>query len=135
MKAVIDASIVIAALSPDEASEPALNRVTPFMTGGGHAPFLWPVEIANAFIFKHRRKAISLDAALDVWRVAMRLPLTLQSYSIAEIDTQVLPIALRHELTVYDSMYLHLASTLSIPLLTLDRRLGEAARAAGVNVI
>jgi predicted nucleic acid-binding protein len=75
LSAVIDASIVIAALSPDEASDHALDRIAPFMQGGGHAPALWPFEIANVFLFKHRRKSISLEAALDAWRVAMKFPM------------------------------------------------------------
>jgi predicted nucleic acid-binding protein len=135
LSAVIDASIVIAALSPDEASGAALEQIAPFMQGGGHAPALWPVEVANALLFKHRRKLVSLEAALDAWRVAMKFPIKLHSYSPININEHVMPIALKYDLTIYDGLYLHLASALGLPLMTLDRRLADAARSAGVDVI
>jgi predicted nucleic acid-binding protein len=62
-------------------------------------------------------------------------PMRIQPYSAADINEHVMPIALRYELTIYDSLYLHLASALGLPLLTLDRHLADAARQAGVAVI
>ena len=46
-----------------------------------------------------------------------------------------LEIALRHGLTVYDSLYIALALNNRKPLLTLDARQGDVARRLGVEVI
>lgn len=50
-------------------------------------------------------------------------------------DTVLLALARRHELTVYDALYLELAVRLDIPLATLDRALIRAATKEQVNLV
>ena len=47
----------------------------------------------------------------------------------------VLGLAREHALSVYDASYLEVASRRRLPLATLDRKLSEAAVAAGVPTI
>ena len=43
-------------------------------------------------------------------------------------------MASAHGISAYDAMYLELAVRMRLPLATLDQRLGDAGRAAGVDV-
>lgn len=45
-----------------------------------------------------------------------------------------LQIGLKHQLAIYDSVYIALAEQLSYPLITVDDRQERAARAEGVTV-
>ena len=51
------------------------------------------------------------------------------------LASKALSRALELGLSAYDAAYLELARELSCPLVTLDRRLGHAARSVGVEVL
>ena len=44
-------------------------------------------------------------------------------------------LARPHQLTAYDAVYLELATTLGLPLCTMDRNLKQAAKRLGVTLI
>ncbi len=46
----------------------------------------------------------------------------------------LLLIGRSHQLTAYHFCYLHMAISLGLPLATLDKRLEEAAKKAGVSI-
>lgn len=48
---------------------------------------------------------------------------------------QILDLALRHDLTAYDEVYLDLVLRRALPVATRDLALADAARAAGVGVV
>lgn len=133
--AVIDASVIIAALAPDELLERALDMLAPYAAGGAFVPSIWPVEVANALATKQRRGALSLQTALDVWQLAMEMPVTVIETTRENISTDILPLALAHGLSIYDALYLHLALGRGIPLLTFDRKLIAACHAVSVKLI
>src|SRR5438876_1193785 len=57
------------------------------------------------------------------------------SVDVAPVEMQVLGLARRHHLTVYDASYVELALRLGLPLGTLDMPLAAAARVEGVPLI
>lgn len=69
------------------------------------------------------------------------LILALEDGLVVEVDAEadifrsVLPLAREYGLSVCDATYLELALRRFLPLLTLDRRLQQAAAAAGVDVL
>jgi predicted nucleic acid-binding protein len=133
--AVIDASVIIAALAPDELLERALDMIAPFAAGGAVVPSIWPIEVANALATKQRRGALSRQTALDVWQLAMDMPVTVVETTRESISSDILPLALAHGLSTYDALYLHLAFGRGLPLLTLDRKLAAACHAVGVMTV
>jgi predicted nucleic acid-binding protein len=133
--AVIDASIVIAALAPDEASQDALDTIDPFFLGGGHAPALWMFEIANPLYWKVRRGTLSLALADEVMRSAYRMQLTFDQKAPVDVERDIVPISWKHGLTIYDAAYLELALRLRLPLASIDDALIRAASAEGVTVL
>jgi predicted nucleic acid-binding protein len=133
--AVVDASIVIAALAPDEASLSAVNTIAPFLLGGGHAPALWPFEIANPLYWKVRRGVLSRETAERALLSAYRIPLTFDQRTPQEIARDIVPLSWKHGLTTYDAAYLELSLRLAMPLASVDKALIRAAHAEGVTVL
>jgi predicted nucleic acid-binding protein len=130
--AVIDASVIVAAMAPDELLERALDMIAPYIAGGACVPSIWPIEVANALATKQRRGALSRQTALDVWQLAMDVPVTVIETTRDDLHADVLPLAFAQGLSTYDALYLHLARSRGIPLLTLDRKLIAACQVVGV---
>ena len=97
---------------------------------GAVVPGVWWYELRNALIVNERRGRLSAEdtratlADLDEMNIAA--------------DTQphtptVLDLARRHELSVYDAAYLEVALRRGLPLVSLDRRLSQAATASGAS--
>lgn len=117
---VVDASALIDALvGPTAAATVRLSQERVL-----HGPHLLPLEVASALrklVADHRLSERGGRQALDK---LMILPLRLHPH------TPLLPRvwALRPNLTVYDAVYVALAETLGIPLVTADARLSRAPR-------
>jgi predicted nucleic acid-binding protein len=131
----LDASIVVAAFSPDEGDARAIDVLAPLLGGGSHAPDLWAIEIANVLMMKTRRNLLNAAQADAVWRSIRGIPLELHRASIDEVEESVRPLARRHGLSGYDACYLNLARKLGFPLGTLDGKLRIAAAAEGLTVL
>ncbi len=97
------------------------------------APGLWPLELANVLRTACKRGALIAQQAQEVAAEIAALPI--------EIDAEppsasaILALALRHDLTSYDAVYLELALRRQLPIATQDAALADAARAAGVGVV
>ncbi|MEP7283980.1 MAG: type II toxin-antitoxin system VapC family toxin [Rubrivivax sp.] len=116
---VVDCSVLSAVLWAEPAVDDALLRLAGRSL---HAPDLLCYELANVARNKARSgvPAPVARAGLEAFaeqRVALRC-----------IDMQrAFDVALRWSLTAYDAAYLCLAAELRAPLITFDKRLGEAA--------
>ena len=120
MTAVVDASVVVAALVDDGPAGRWADELvgsTPMA-----APHLMPVEAANIL----RRAALAGDVSDDIASLAhadlVALPVELFAYELlAERIWE-----LRRAVTAYDGWYVALAESLGVPLATLDGRLARA---------
>ena len=95
-------------------------------------PSLWWFELRNLLLIAERRNRTTAVKISDFLAQLQRLDL---SIDWAAPDQEVLALARRHRLTVYDSAYLELASRRDIPLATLDKQLAAAAQREGVRLI
>jgi predicted nucleic acid-binding protein len=118
---VVDASTLVEVLLRARDAQAIEDRL--FENGQTlHAPHLIDVEVAHAI----RRYAISGQIEGDRGRAALAilaaLPLNRYPHSF------LLPRLwdLRNNLTAYDAVYIALAETLQVPLITRDRRLAGA---------
>lgn len=119
-RCVLDASVAVAVLF----REPDAARVLRDLPSGGWiAPPLFPIEVANVARHKVRSEqvsetnAVKLLSELDRWRV--------RRIDVGWKDAW--DLALRHDITLYDAAYLHLAVARDLPLFTLDAELRAAA--------
>lgn len=122
---VADASSVLASIFPDETDE--THTLEAIRDGAAVAPSTFPVEIANAIVAGLRRKRLTLEQAKTALRALRDLDIEIVTKSLAEIEASVMPLALKHGLTIYDALYLDLAMARNAILHSADKALRKAA--------
>lgn len=126
-KLVVDASVVIASLLPDEPyRDAALGLLARFLADDLDliTTSLLRYEVANALWRAVRTGRVKLEDA----EVALK---TLENFNIAEREVagiEALRFAHRYDRSAYDAAYLALAHAEGAPLITADRRLYNALR-------
>ena len=127
---VLDSSYALALVMRDEARPESLPEV---LKDRLIAPFIWPVEIANAMRTAVRRgrlletEVTSLCADVNEFDVEIVAPWHTEAQRYFEV-------AQTHDLTPYDALYLDLALQRRCKLATRDEALTRAARRVGVPV-
>ncbi len=128
MELIVDTSVLIAVLTGEPTRDHLIARtqgVELLAPGSVH----W--EVGNAFsaLLKRRRvKSAQVQAALAAYA---QIPIRFVDVSL----TDTLELADRFGLYAYDAYLLACARRQRAPLLTLDTRLGRAAKEAGVNLV
>lgn len=131
---VIDASVALAWCFPDEASGYAdailevLERHTMLV------PALWAVEITNALLVAERRRRIKPSEARQFFALLNELPVVMDSPSVTDAVSNLLPLGREYGLSAYDATYLDVAMRHGASLATLDSKLQNAARKAGIQI-
>ena len=92
---------------------------------------MWWYELRNVLVLGERRGRLTELETARFLRDISRLAITIDS---SPDEIQVLTLARRHRLTVYDAAYLELALR-TLPLATLDAMLATAARSEGVHLL
>jgi predicted nucleic acid-binding protein len=129
---VLDCSVAMNWLMPDESSpfaEEVLERVA---LDGAFVPPLFKVEVGNALLLAVRRKRITPGTRRMAFDRIGALPLKEDGQGAAHVWTDCVDLADKHGLSLYDATYLELAIRLRKPLATLDDRLADAARQANL---
>jgi predicted nucleic acid-binding protein len=111
-------------------SERALSTIA---AEGALVPALWEFEVLSGLRSAERRGRISEAAITNALQGLSGLRIETHRQSVDR--PQVLAIANRLDLSVYDASYAWVAMQTNLPLATLDSRLGEAAASAGIALI
>lgn len=124
---IIDASVLLSALFPDEAQQQAQAVIRDHVLGQIllAAPTLLTYEITNAVWQGVRRQRISHDQAEEILRTVDGLAIAQESVAWHTI----LPFAAQFNRSAYDASYLALAHTQNQPFITGDLRLYNAVHA------
>jgi len=130
MSFVVDASIVAAWLLPDESNELAEYARLAMKSEDALAPDLLLHEIRNILVIAERRNRVTADGAASLLAGLRKVPLIIVEM---KDDHGILQLAREHRLSGYDATYLALAVAQDTALVTLDRKLGAAARVAGLK--
>ena len=133
MAFVLDCSVALAWLFPDEATEVTDHLRDSLVEGRAFAPTLWPMEVANVLLVATRRGRIDPDEWEQIYAHLEALPIEIDPVSTSRVWGRTLELANAHRLSVDDAMYLELALRMRLPLATLDRTLSEAARLEGLE--
>jgi predicted nucleic acid-binding protein len=135
MSFVVDSSVALAWLLPDEQSAAVDALADGLVNGPAHAPALWPLEVCNALVTAQRRKRITERETDRLLKALDSLPVELDAPPPGQTYPATVACARKLGLMTYDAAYLELAQRRGLPLATLDQRLAEAARKAGVAVL
>jgi predicted nucleic acid-binding protein len=134
MAFVIDASIVLAWLLPDEQSGAAERLIGRAARERARAPSLLLLEVGNALLQAERRNRLPAALRSELLDAFTSLPIALEPVG-AESMLRANDVAGRHALSLYDACYLELALARGLPLATLDRALARAARGEQMPVL
>ena len=135
MPFVLDCSMAMAWVFPDEANPGTDSLRDSLIEDFAFVPGLWPIEVANVLLVATRRGRIATGDWVRVQSGLDSLPIEVDSETALRAMTSALPLAHQHNLSVYDAVYLELALRMDLPMATLDKALGAACRTAGVKVL
>ena len=135
MDFVLDASVALAWCFPDETTDYATRVLHRFAAQQAVVPTIWPLEVSNALVVGHRRARIDRGQIETASKLLQALDIAVDELPLAHTFHATIPLALAHQLSVYDAAYLELAQRTGFPLATWDRKLRQAAEAAKVDIL
>lgn len=117
MRVVVDASVAVKWLVPEDGSDRAASLRTEEL----FAPRLIRAEVANTLATLERRGEMSPADAADAFALFQDAPVRIIDTD-ADLERAALAMALRLRHPVYDCIYLSLAERIDASLVTADRR-------------
>ena len=125
---VIDSS----ALTKYLTKEKNWQKIEEFIKEGCATLDLAIKETANALIKKTLKKEVDAETAKEI---IVRSPRIVKIMPQKEQFPKAMEIATKHKITIYDALFIALASNTNQPLLTSDRKQAEASKQYGVTPI
>ena len=95
------------------------------------APSILPYEVGNALSAMGRRGRLTLQQAIVAEKVIRNIPVRLVDVSVPS----ALELAFEFSIYAYDAYFLESARRLSLPLITLDRRMQAVASKLGIQLL
>ena len=135
MSFVLDSSVALAWVLPDEGNPYADELLERLISEGAVVPPIWPLEIGNVLLIALRRRRIQQEEFETMVERLARLPIEVDTESTDHALAGVILVAARLGLTTYDAAYLDLAQRRNLPLATLDKRLRAACDTAKLKVL
>jgi predicted nucleic acid-binding protein len=126
MPFVLDASVAACWAFEDEDHPVAALALERVRADEACVPSLWWFEVRNTLIVNERRGRLTESDTTAFLRALARLNIAVDR---SPDEADVLMLARRRRLTVYNAAYLELARREGVPLATLDTALAAAARA------
>jgi len=131
VKIVLDNSVVLAWCMLDESNTIAETALQIVIKHGGVVPVIWWYEIRNVLVANERRGRLT---PADTHAILTDLEKLDFDIDHDHDDSVMLALGRRHELSVYDAVYLELVQRRNLSLASLDSKLCQAARDAGINL-
>jgi len=118
---VIDASVMLCFLLPDERNEEIQSIIRQHVDGtlALIAPPIFPYEVINGLALAARRGRINAETFHSLAGQFITLAIGIRDPVLSDVGA----LAVTLGITAYDASYVALARELKIPLLTLDDRL------------
>jgi predicted nucleic acid-binding protein len=130
---VVDASVVVQLLV-NEQYTPETKALFATIEDGNKlfVPEFGLIECTNV-LWKHVRFH-GLNQVAAEKQVAILIALDVVMTPATGLMPRALEIGLKHQLAIYDSIYIALAEKLNYPLITVDRRQAKASQAEGITL-
>ena len=135
-RVVIDASITLSWLLPDERSDDSLEVRNELLSAESvWVPAHWKLEVANSLWMAERRKRLDSTGVAQAVALFSQLPVVIDAETNARAAAETLGLARQHGISVYDAAYLELALRRGAALGSLDGPLRASAKKVGVSVL
>jgi len=132
LSVVIDSSVALNWVMPDESHPEADRLLTSVAAAGAAVPPLFRIEVGQGLLMGVRRKRIADSFRQEAILLLEALPLRFDAEGAERTWGNSIRLAAAYGLSLYDAIYLELAIRGGWPLATLDAKLADAARQAGV---
>lgn len=133
---VLDASMALSWLLPDEASEASVAVQSELVKAEGiWVAAHWRLEVANSLCMAERRKRLDASGIAQAVALFTQLPVIVDPETDERASAETLALARQHSLSVYDAAYLELALRRGAALASLDRPLRLVAKKLGVPLL
>lgn len=119
---VVDSSVIIALVTPEEHSQWAKEKINEHQYS--HILDLSYYEVANGVKYKILDRVVLKDAE-KVFAQAVEIMDLFKVHGFSEISVEVISLALKLNIAVYDAAFLALADKLDVRLLTLDVKMAK----------
>ena len=104
---VVDPSVALAWVLPDETSDLAMTLRAAIEAGGeAWIPGHWWLEIGNGLLMAERRGRIPAEQVTQGLTLLQALPLAGDEATAEQVPGRTLVLARKHGLTIYDAAYL-----------------------------
>jgi predicted nucleic acid-binding protein len=135
MSFVLDSSVALAWLLPDEDNERVDALADRLELESADVPAIWSLEVGNGLLSALRRARIEVADVDSSLQSLATLPIHADRAIGPSEVSEIVSLAAKHGLTTYDACYLELARRRRLPLATLDRKLREICSVVGVAVL
>jgi predicted nucleic acid-binding protein len=133
---VIDASMALSWLLPDESAEGSLAvREELLRTENVWVAAHWHLEICNSLWVAERRKRLDAIGVAQAVELFTQLPVMVDPETQTRAGSETLALARQHTLSVYDAAYLELALRQGAALASLDGPLRLIAKKLGLAIL
>jgi predicted nucleic acid-binding protein len=132
-EAVLDTSAIMSLLMEDSTTENIENKISNF--DYFHILDLTYYESFNTVWKRIQRNNITIDDGETIMNKAYSFLNLMKIHSFNEIVKGAFSLSIKMGITVYDSSYVFLAITLSIPLITSDKRLINKIKENKLNIL
>lgn len=132
---VLDSSVVMAWCMEGEGSPQAETVLRKLSDGAALVPGVWPLEVANGMLGLQDKEVLSEARATRFLELLHMLPIRVSPESPQRLTGEILHLARRCQLPVYEASYLDLALREGLPLATLDEELIRAAKTCRIPLL
>jgi predicted nucleic acid-binding protein len=132
---VLDCSVAIAWLFPDDATRACGAILERLETERALVPGFWFLEVTNVLAVSERTRRLNRVKTSEFLNLLRRFDLVVDDEVELRAFDHLLPLCRAHKLTGYDAAYLDLAMRRSLPMATLDVDLRKAAKSVGVGLL
>lgn len=135
MNFVLDASVALSWVFPDEKPEYSMRVRERLRTEFAIVPGLWSLELTNIVALSLKKGRITKAGFDEALALFTSIPVIADEATFRAAWGPTLLLAVDYGLTAYDAAYLELAQRRKLPLATLDDDLRKAAKKAKVKLI
>lgn len=132
---VLDCSVTMSWFLQDELQARADKILELLRSSQAFVPSIWEYEVANVLLCARRDKRLTSGDITALLKQLAALPIKISPPVAVNELPAIIKVAEEGNLSAYDAAYLELALRQTLPLATLDKKLANAAKRFGIEIL